>query len=85
MLLLHAGDLLVEQGHLDSRDEVMLFSLDELEQTSDLREIVRERTTSAQTGAEAPPEVILLTEQSGQDETTASTPTTGEAPQGPGD
>jgi hypothetical protein len=61
MLLLHAGDLLVEQGRLDRRDDVLLLKRDELKQDRDLRVIAAERTAIAQSNvASTAPEVIVV-------------------------
>ena len=61
MLLLHAGDLLVEQGRLDRRDDVLLLKRDELIQDRDLRVIMAERTASVQSNvASTAPEVIVV-------------------------
>jgi hypothetical protein len=61
MLLLHAGDLLVEQGRLDCRDDVMLLEREELTQAGDLRKIVAERTAITQSDMTATvPEVIIV-------------------------
>jgi hypothetical protein len=61
MLLLHAGDLLVERGRLDRRDDVLLLKRDELAQGGDLRAIVAERATLVQSNmASTAPEVIIV-------------------------
>ena len=61
MLLLHAGDLLVEQGRLDRRDDVMLLEREQLAQAGDLRQLVAERAALIQRNATAaPPEVIII-------------------------
>ncbi|MCE5192572.1 MAG: hypothetical protein ABFD13_05645 [Candidatus Cryosericum sp.] len=60
ILLLHAGDLLVEQGQLDRRDEIMLLSREELTQGRNLRETVSQRAVLQ---SDAPtPEVIIVRE-----------------------
>ncbi|MFA4932508.1 MAG: hypothetical protein WC625_06360 [Caldisericia bacterium] len=61
MLLLHAGDLLAEQGRLDRRDDVLLLERDELKQDGDLRVIVAERAAIVQSNmASTAPEVIVV-------------------------
>jgi len=61
MLLLHAGDLLVEQGWLDRRDDVMLLERELLAQAGDLRQLAAERAALVQRNATAaPPEVIII-------------------------
>ena len=61
MLLLHAGDLLVENGRLDHRDDVFLLERGELAQDGDLRTIVAERAaTTLSNMATTAPEVIVV-------------------------
>ena len=61
MLLLHEGDLLVEQGRLDRRDDIMLLKREELEPAGDLRQLVAERTTITQSNTTiTAPEVIVV-------------------------
>ena len=61
MLLLHAGDLLVEQGRLDRRDDVLLLEREELAQDGDFRVIVAERAaTTRNNTASTAPEVIVV-------------------------
>jgi hypothetical protein len=61
MLLLHAGGLLVEQGRLDRRDDVLLLEREELTQNGDLRVIVAERAVTVQRNmASTAPEVIVV-------------------------
>jgi hypothetical protein len=61
MLLLHAGDLLVERGQLDRRDDVLLLKREELAQDGDLRAIVAERAALVQSNMTATaPEVIVI-------------------------
>jgi hypothetical protein len=61
MLLLHAGDLLVEQGRLDRRDDVLLLHRDELKQDGDLRALVAERTAMVQHNMSlTAPDVIVV-------------------------
>ena len=61
MLLLHAGDLLVENGRLDDRDDVFLLERGELAQDGDLRTIVAERAaTTLSNMATTAPEVIVV-------------------------
>ncbi len=63
MLLLHAGDLLVEQGRLDRRDDVLLLEREELAQDGDLRVIVAERAATTRNNmASTAPEVIVVEE-----------------------
>ena len=61
MLLLHAGDLLVERGQLDRRDDVLLLKREELVQDGDLRAIAAERAAIVQSNmAVTAPEVIVI-------------------------
>ena len=61
MLLLHTGDLLVEKGRLDRRDDVLLLKREELAQDGDLRAIVAERAALVQSNmAATAPEVIVI-------------------------
>jgi hypothetical protein len=61
MLLLRAGDLLVEQGRLDRRDDVLLLKRDELTQDRDLRAIVAERAAIVQHNMSlTAPDVIVV-------------------------
>ena len=61
MLLLHAGDLLVERGQLDRRDDVLLLEREELAQDGDLRAIAAERAAIVQSNmASTAPEVIIV-------------------------
>jgi len=61
MLLLHAGDLLVERGRLDRRDDVLLLEREELAQDRDLRTIAAERAAIVQRNmASTAPEVIVV-------------------------
>ena len=63
MLLLHAGDLLVEQGRLDRRDDVLLLKREELTQDRDFRVVVAERAAIVQSNmASTAPEVIVIEE-----------------------
>jgi hypothetical protein len=63
MLLLHAGDLLVEQGRLDRRDDVLLLEREQLTQDGDLRAIVAERAAIVRSNmASTAPEVIVIEE-----------------------
>ena len=64
MLLLRVGDLLVEDGRLDRREDVLLLERSELGQDGDLRTIVTERaaTTLSNTATTAPE--VIVTEQS---------------------
>jgi hypothetical protein len=60
MLLLHAGDLLVERGQLDRRDDVLLLEREELAKDADLRAIVAERAAIVQSNmTSTAPEVIV--------------------------
>lgn len=60
-LLLHAGDLLIERGQLDRRDDVLLLKREELAQDGDLRAIVAKRTAVVQNSTESPaPDVIVV-------------------------
>lgn len=67
MLLLHAGDLLVLQGQLDSRDEVMMLGLADLERPGDLHGLLRERAAARGTEPDAP-EVIIVSQSAQQEE-----------------
>jgi hypothetical protein len=61
MLLLHAGDLLVERGQLDRRADVLLLKREELAQDGDLRAIVAARAALVQSNmAATAPEVIVI-------------------------
>jgi hypothetical protein len=61
MLLLHAGDLLVERGRLDHRDDVLLLEREELAQDGDLRAIAAERSAIVQSNmTSTAPEVIVV-------------------------
>lgn len=61
MLLLHAGNLLVEQGRLDHRDDILLLERRELGQDGDLRTIVTGRAaTTLNNAATTVPEVIVV-------------------------
>ncbi|RIE17550.1 hypothetical protein [Candidatus Cryosericum septentrionale] len=61
MLLLHAGNLLVERGRLDRRDDVLLLKREELAQDGDLRAIVAERAALVQSNmAATAPKVIIV-------------------------
>jgi len=61
MLLLHAGDLLVERGRLNRRDDVLLLEREELAQDGDLRTIAAERAAIVQRNmASTAPEVIVV-------------------------
>jgi len=72
MLLLHAGDLLVEQGQLQRREELMLLSLEELTQGRNLRETVSQR---AVVQSDTPtPEVIIVRQSSHQEAPQMSPP-----------
>lgn len=63
MLLLHAGDLLVERGRLDRRDDVLLLKREELTLDADLRTIVTECAVTTRTNmASTAPEVIVVEE-----------------------
>ncbi|RIE06714.1 hypothetical protein SMC7_01520 [Candidatus Cryosericum terrychapinii] len=61
MLLLHTGDLLVERGRLDHRDDVLLLEREELTQDRDLRAIAAERAAVVQSNmSSTAPEVIVV-------------------------
>ena len=61
MLLLHAGDLLVERGQLDRRDDVLLLEREELAQSGDFRALAAERALSVQSNmTSTAPEVIVV-------------------------
>jgi hypothetical protein len=61
MLLLHTGDLLVERGQLDRRDDVLLLEREELAQSRDLRALAAERALSVQSNmTSTAPEVIVV-------------------------
>ncbi len=73
MLLLHAADLLVEQGRLDSRDEIMLLNLEEPAQAGNLRDIISQHTAAIRNDAPAP-EVMILKQPLQQEETSTPPP-----------
>jgi hypothetical protein len=58
MILLSIGDLLVANGSLDSRNDVLLLEPGELAKERDLRSIIAERTLS-QGRSTLAPEVII--------------------------
>jgi hypothetical protein len=61
MLLLHTGDLLVERGWLDRRDDVLLLEREELAQDRDFRAIAAERAAVVQSNmSSTAPEVIVV-------------------------
>jgi hypothetical protein len=61
MLLLHAGDLLVQRGQLDRRDDVLLLEREELVHDGDLRAITAKRAAIVQSNmTSTAPEVIVI-------------------------
>jgi hypothetical protein len=62
MLLLHAGDLLVERGRLDRRDDVLLLERRELAQDGDLRAITAERAAVVQSNMTSTARDVIVIE-----------------------